>query len=128
MVARHTSPHRSELLAQRAGRMRAAAATSSEQLLWQRLRGRQLGVSFKRQVPVGGRHIVDFFAPGAHLVIEVDGSQHLQEDHMKRDQERDEYLAGLGLTVLRFDSRQVLTETAGVVEVILRRIKEKLNS
>ena len=50
------------------------------------------------------------------------------EDHVKRDQERDEYLAGLGLTVLGFDSRQVLTETAGVVEVILRRIKEQLNS
>lgn len=47
---------------------------------------------------------------------------------MKRDQGWDEYLAGLGLTVLRFGSRQVLTETAGVVEVILRRIKEKLNS
>jgi very-short-patch-repair endonuclease len=49
----------------------------------------------------------------------------LQEDHIKRDQERDEYLADLGLEVLRFDSREVLTETAAVVEVILRRIKEE---
>jgi very-short-patch-repair endonuclease len=46
---------------------------------------------------------------------------------MKRDQERDEYLAGLGLEVLRFDSRRVLTETGAVVEVILRRIKEQLD-
>ena len=101
--------------------------TDSETVLWSRLRRKQLeGVQFYRQKPIG-RFIVDFFAPSAHLVIEVDGSQHLQEDHMKRDQERDEYLAGLGLEVLRFDSRQVLTETAAVVEVILRRIKEQLN-
>jgi very-short-patch-repair endonuclease len=96
--------------------------TDSENLLWSRLRRKPLeGVQFYRQKPIG-RYIVDFFAPGAHLVIEVDGCQHMQEDHVKRDRERDEYLAGLGLQVLRFDSRQVLIETAAVVEIILRRI------
>ena len=101
--------------------------TDSEHVLWSRLRRKQLeGAQFYRQKPIG-KYIVDFFAPSAHLVIEVDGSLHLQEDHQKRDQERDEYLAGLGLEVLRFDSRQVLTETAGVVEVILRRIQAQLN-
>jgi very-short-patch-repair endonuclease len=102
--------------------------TDSENVLWSRLRRKQVeGVQFYRQKPIGA-YIIDFFAPSAHLVIEVDGCQHLQEDHMKRDQERDEYLAGFGLEVLRFDSRQVLTETAAVVEVILRSIKEQLNS
>ncbi len=101
--------------------------TDSENVLWSHLRRKQLeGVQFYRQKPIG-RYIVDFFAPSARLVIEIDGCQHLQDDHMKRDQERDGYLAGLGLEVLRFDSRQVLTETAGVVEVILRRIKEQLS-
>jgi very-short-patch-repair endonuclease len=101
--------------------------TDSENVLWSRLRRKQLeGVQFYRQKPIG-KYIVDFFAPAAHLVIEVDGSQHLQEDHMKRDHERDEDLIDLGLEVLRFNSRQVLTETAAVVEVILRRIKEQLN-
>ena len=102
--------------------------TDSENVLWSRLRRKQLeGVQFYRQKPIG-MYIVDFFAPSAHLVIEVDGCEHMQENHLKRDQERDEYLAGLGLEVLRFDSRQVLTETAAVVEVILRRNREQLNS
>ena len=52
MRPRHTSPHRTELLAQRAGAMRAQAATLSEQLLGLPLRGSQLGVSFKRQGPM----------------------------------------------------------------------------
>jgi hypothetical protein len=37
------------------------APTGSEQLLWQAIRGRRLGVQFRRQVPLGGRYIADFF-------------------------------------------------------------------
>jgi very-short-patch-repair endonuclease len=42
-------------------------------------------------------YIVDFCAPSANLVVEVDGSQHLQDDHAQKDQKRDEHLAGVGL-------------------------------
>lgn len=102
--------------------------TDSEAVLWARLRRKQLeGVQFYRQKPLGG-YIVDFLAPSARLVVEIDGSQHLQEDHLRRDRNRDEVLAGLGFEVLRFDSRQVLTETEAVVEVILRRVKERVGS
>jgi very-short-patch-repair endonuclease len=49
--------------------------TESEKALWSRLRNKQLlGIQFYRQKPIG-EHIVDFFAPRAKLVIEVDGSQ-----------------------------------------------------
>ncbi len=110
------------------GRALRRNLTDSENALWSRLRRKQLeGVQFYRQKPIG-RYIVDFYAPSAQLVIEVDGSQHLLEDHRKSDRERDEYLAGMGLTVLRFDSRQVLNETAGVVEVIFRMIKKQMSS
>ena len=52
--------------------------TDSEQVLWHRLRGKQiLGIQFYRQKPLG-RYIVDFFAPRAKLIIEVDGSQHFE--------------------------------------------------
>ena len=102
--------------------------TDSERALWSRLRRKQIeNVQFYRQKPIGD-YIVDFFAPGAELVIEVDGSQHMQDDHVQRDRKRDEYLGGLGLKVLRFDSRQVLTETEAVVQVISQTIKEKLNA
>jgi len=80
----------------------------SENALWSRLRGKQLlGMQFYRQKPIG-QYIVDFFAPRARLVVEVDGSQHMEENHLQRDKNRDEYLKGLGLKVLRFNSRVVL--------------------
>ena len=46
--------------------------TPTEHILWQAIRGGRLGVTFRRQVPLGP-FIVDFLAPGARLVVEVDG-------------------------------------------------------
>ena len=100
--------------------------TDSERALWKRLRGKQiLGVQFYRQKPVGD-YIVDFFAPKVKMVVEVDGSQHREADHVEKDKRRDAYLWRLGLRVLRFDSRQVLLETDGVVDVIYREMLERL--
>ena len=102
--------------------------TESERVLWSRLRGKQLlGVQFYRQKPIQN-YIVDFFAPKVKLVIEVDGSQHLKEDEFQRDKIRDESLASLGLTVLRFNSNEVLNETDAVADAIYRRIEDFLNS
>ena len=101
--------------------------TDAEQLLWSRLRRKQLhGVQFYRQKPLGP-YIVDFFAPAAGLIIEVDGSQHREPDHLERDRQRDRCLCEEGLLVLRFDNRAVLLETDAVLErigtEILRRVK-----
>ena len=94
--------------------------TDSEKALWSRLRNKQLlGIQFYRQKPIG-EHIVDFFAPRAKLVVEVDGSQHMVGDHVQKDRIRDGYLASLGLKVLRFNSREVLKESDAVVEAIYR--------
>jgi very-short-patch-repair endonuclease len=102
--------------------------TDSEQVLWSRLRCKQLfGVQFYRQRPIGN-YIVDYFAPKAKLVVEVDGSQHMQGDHVTQDKERDAYLANLGLQVLRYDNRQVLLETDAVVEAIYCTMVERLNT
>ena len=102
--------------------------TDSERILWHRLRGKQLfGVQFYRQKPIG-TYIVDFYAPRTKLVVEVDGSQHMEGKHAQRDAHRDEYLAALGLRVLRFNSREVLEETDAVVEVIYRTMAERLDS
>ena len=102
--------------------------TDSERILWHRLRGKQLfGVQFYRQKPIG-KYIVDFYAPRTKLVVEVDGSQHMEGEHAQIDAHRDEYLAALGLRVLRFNSREVLEETDAVVEVIYRTMAERLDS
>jgi len=101
--------------------------TESEQVLWARLRGKQiLRVQFYRQKPIGN-YIVDFFAPKTRLVIEVDGSQHMKKSNSKRDKDRDTYLAGLGIKVLRFNSREVLKYTDEVVEVIFRAMEKRLS-
>lgn len=102
--------------------------TDSERALWARLRNKQLlGVQFYRQKPIG-EHIVDFYAPKAKLVVEVDGSQHMQGDNAQKDRSRDEYLASLGLMVLRFNSREVLEESDAVVEVICQIMTESLSA
>ena len=101
--------------------------TESERMLWSHLRRRQLlDVQFYRQKPIGN-YIVDFYAPKARLVIEVDGSQHLEEIHSENDVYRDECLASQGLKVLRFNNLQVLKECDAVLEVIHGTLEERLN-
>lgn len=94
--------------------------TDAEERLWLRLRRKQiLGVQFYRQRPIGN-YIVDFYAPAAQLVVEVDGSQHAELTQAKYDERRSEYLENLGLRVLRFDDRQVLLQPDAVAEEIFR--------
>ena len=101
--------------------------TRSEQMLWARLRGKQIqSVQFYRQKPIGA-YIVDFYAPKAKLVVEVDGSQHLDLDHEENDAKRDAYLASAGLGVLRFSNTQVLRELDAVVNVISRALMERMD-
>lgn len=100
--------------------------TDSEQLLWSRLRRRQLlGVQFYRQKGIGP-YIVDFYAARPRLVIEVDGSQHLTPEGLASDAKRDTYLNECGLLVLRFDGRQVLQETAAVIAEIHKVVESRL--
>ena len=102
--------------------------TDSEKALGSRLRNKQLlGIQFYRQKPIG-EHIVDFFAPRAKLVVEVDGSQHMLGDHVQKDRYRDGYLASLGLRGLRFNRREVLKESDAVVDAIYRMITDQLNA
>ncbi|MBN2284565.1 MAG: endonuclease domain-containing protein [Deltaproteobacteria bacterium] len=101
--------------------------TDSELILWQRLRRKQiLNIQFYCQKPIGD-YIVDFYAPMAKLVVEIDGSQHKDEENVEKDRIRDETLADMGLSVLRFHSNEVLRETDAVVEVIYRTVKRKIN-
>jgi very-short-patch-repair endonuclease len=97
--------------------------TDAERLLWSKIRRHQLlGVPFSRQKIIGP-YIVDFFCPRAKLVIEVDGSQHYSGEVKKKDKIRDDYLESQGLTVLRFNDNEVLTNIEGVVDRILENLK-----
>ena len=102
--------------------------TDAEQLLWQRLRRKQtLGRQFYRQKPILN-FIVDFYCPKANLVIECDDGQHYTVEGLEADRARDQALGQLGLNVLRFDNRQILTEIDAVVEQIYWIAKQRLES
>jgi lysyl-tRNA synthetase class 2 len=89
-------------------------------VLWFRLRDRRLaGWKFKRQVPID-RFVVDFFCADAKLIVEIDGGQHDQQ--RDRDAERTATLEAMGYLVLRFWNHDVMRNTDGVVEEILRTI------
>ena len=101
--------------------------TNAEQLLWLKLRRKQIfGVQFYRQKPIGG-YIVDFYSAATQLVIELDGSQHLLPEHQAQDVARDQLLEAMGLLVLRFDNRQVILEIESVLEKIIEVVAERLN-
>ena len=99
--------------------------TDAEHFLWARVRRKQiLGVQFYRQKPIG-KFIVDFYAPRASLVIELDGGQHFEPEQRHYDQRRSVFLEQQGLTVLRFTNLDVLKNPEGVMEIIFREVQGK---
>ncbi len=97
-------------------------ATDAERRLWSALRDRRLsGYRFRRQFPIG-RFIVDFACTKHRLIVEADGSQHADSES---DRERTAWLEEQGWRVLRFWNNDVLTNTNGVVETVLKELQEK---
>ena len=79
--------------------------TVHERILWYDLL-RNYPVKFYRQKPVGP-YILDFFCPTSKTAIEIDGSQHYEDEALEYDSRRNEYLEKLGIKVLRFDNEDV---------------------
>ena len=105
----------------RAGELRQNQ-TEAEAKLWSRLRAhRMAGVQFRRQHAIGN-YIVDFCSPRRKLIIELDGSQHL--DQAEYDLERTHYLEAKGYRVLRFWNNDVMNEIDAVLNVIWTEINK----
>jgi very-short-patch-repair endonuclease len=97
-------------------------ATDAENLLWRRLRRFPVsGTHFRRQVPIGP-YVADFACIAAHLIIEVDGSQHGRDDLLKRDERRTRWLEAEGYRVLRFWNNDLTANMDGVLEAIYAAI------
>jgi very-short-patch-repair endonuclease len=94
--------------------------TPAEIRLWSRLRRNQLNdTAFRRQHAIGP-YIADFCALKARLVVEVDGSQHLEA--AEYDARRTEYLQSRGYRVLRFWNSDVMND----LDAVLREIAAAL--
>src|SRR5947208_2085175 len=96
------------------------AQTDAERRLWFALRDRRLaGYKFRRQYPIG-RFIVDFACITFRLIVEADGGQHAQEP---RDARRGAILEAQGWRILRFWNNEILDNTEGVIETVLRTLR-----
>jgi very-short-patch-repair endonuclease len=92
--------------------------TDAEQLLWSKLRTKQLkGRQFYRQRIIGN-YIVDFYCPKANLIVELDGGQHYTDEGRKKDKIRDDYMMDQGYKILRFSDKEIFENLTGVIERI----------
>ena len=90
--------------------------TKEERHLWYDFL-RSYPLKFVRQ-KVLGKYIADFYCNQAKLVVELDGSQHYEEEGISSDRERDCYLSELGFRILRFSNTDVNRNFDGVCEEI----------
>jgi very-short-patch-repair endonuclease len=99
-------------------------ATDIERILWSRLRNRQLlGVKFRRQMPIEG-YVADFGSLEAKVIVELDGSQHL--DMQRADASRTRAIEAAGFVVLRFWNNDVNDNIDGVLTEIAAAIRHRL--
>ncbi|KAF0106406.1 MAG: putative restriction endonuclease-like [Anaerolineaceae bacterium] len=99
--------------------------TPAEIKLWAYLRAHRANdAGFRRQHAIGP-YIPDFCAPRRKLIIEVDGSQHL--DQTEYDAERTTYLEHHGYRVLRFFNGDIMNDINGVMGVILEELGDESN-
>ena len=83
-------------------------------------------VRFSRQ-KVLGKYIADFYSAEAKLVIELDGSQHYEDDGLSNDEKRTAYLEQYGIKVIRISNLEVLKNFDGVCMYIDHAVKQSLS-
>jgi very-short-patch-repair endonuclease len=97
--------------------------TDAEQRLWYALRLlKPLGLHFRRQAPLG-TYYPDFVCHRSKIVIELDGSQHVDDAVVEYDAQRTSFLNSRGYRVLRFWNSDVLENRERVIEIIVAAAK-----
>ncbi len=101
--------------------------TTAEAMLWENVRGKALGVRFRRQHQIGS-YIADLVCLKYNLVVEVDGGYHYFGNQIISDEIKTKYLESQGFTVIRFDNNEVLQDIEGVIAKIKRKMEEQNNN
>ena len=99
--------------------------TKEERHLWYDFL-RDYPVRFSRQ-KVLGKYIADFYSAEAKLVIELDGSQHYENENMESDAQRTAFLEGYGLNILRIPNNEVSRNFRGVCDYIDTAVRQSLS-
>jgi histidinol dehydrogenase len=94
--------------------------TETEDLIWQELRNKKIGVKFRRQHIID-KYIVDFACIEKFIIVEIDGGIHLTQ--IDDDKERQDLLESKGFEFLRFTDKEVLSNKNAVIESIKNKIQ-----
>ena len=100
--------------------------TPQEKKLWYQFLKKH-PVRFNRQRPID-KFVVDFYSSKANLVIELDGSQHYEENKKREDEERTRIINSYGIDILRFSNHDIDTNFEGVCMKIDKIICEKMKN
>ncbi|MCM1339528.1 MAG: FAD-dependent oxidoreductase [Muribaculaceae bacterium] len=87
--------------------------TPQENKLWLRIKKQQLGVKFRRQHTIHDKYIADFACVDKKIIVEIDGSQHIDSD---KDKTRTNYLQNIGFRVIRFYNNEIDNNIEGCLE------------
>lgn len=94
--------------------------TDAEAKFWSEVRNRQfMRLKWRRQVPID-RYIADFVCEDEKLIVELDGSQHM--DTAEYDEQRTQTLERYGYRVLRFWNEDVFKH----MDYVLNEIEQSV--
>ena len=96
--------------------------TKEERRLWYDFL-RDYPIRFSRQ-KVLGRYIADFYSAEAKLIIELDGSQHYEDENIRRDARRTKFLEAYGLRIIRVANNEITENFDGVCDYIDAVVRE----
>ena len=107
------------------GRILRKNMTPEERHLWYDFL-RDYPIKFNRQKIIG-KYIVDFYSAKAKLIIELDGSQHYEDNGVLKDNERTKFLKAYGFTIIRIPNNEIKQNFTGVFEYIDLCVKQSLS-
>ena len=99
--------------------------TKEERHLWYDFL-REYPMKFIRQ-KVLGKYIADFYCAKANIVIELDGSQHYEDDGLVTDEKRTAYLEQYGIKVIRISNLDISKNFESVCMYIDNAVKQSLS-
>ena len=101
--------------------------TFAEKVFWEAVRGKELGVRFRRQHGVGS-FTLDFYCSELRLAIELDGEYHLEKTAQLHDEQRTKFLSEFSISVLRFSNKEILEDLDRVIKHLKERIAMHVES
>jgi very-short-patch-repair endonuclease len=84
---------------------------------------KEYSIQFYRQYVIGD-YIADFYCKKAKLIIEIDGSQHCEDNALNYDEKRTKFFKDLGLNIVRFFNNDLDNNFEGVCIMIENEVKK----